>query len=370
LIAAATAVRVVVLDDDRTERDRLGEMLNVEDLKIETLGPSSISETTAAIADVLEGDGPRVVLLDYRLDDAEEASNFRGGSVAATLRDADATRDVPLVLLTTEAKLTAWVESRPGTQDLFDWRLLKGDLREEELPLIRSRLADLANGYWTLSGGELAQEGGWDRIAAALGTERERIASLEDLESELPGGESPAEIGRWILTGPLEWPGPLIDQDEARVVLGVSGESFAGSAVQEWLVPHAYTGLFLAFGPRWWSAPLRGAVADIAGPPGLVDSHARTKALSEVVGARLEAENCSWCDGARTVHVCRVCCRAVDAAHSVRMLAARPPNWADPRVACYTCIAQGRAEDVQLVPEARNIVEKLETGELEQPERE
>jgi CheY-like chemotaxis protein len=146
MTAIATTVRAALLDDDPVERERLAELLRGDELRIETLGPTSISGTIGQIGDLLGGpSGPRVVMLDYRLDDADEASNFRGGSIAAALRDSDNTRDVPLVLFTTEAKLKTWVESRPGTQDLFDWRVLKGEITEERLAIIRERLADLAS---------------------------------------------------------------------------------------------------------------------------------------------------------------------------------------------------------------------------------
>ena len=290
------------------------------------------------------------------------------GSIAAALRDADVTSAVPLVLLTTEAKLKTWVESRPGTLELFDWRLLKGEFGEAELPALRERLADLARGFWELSGGKLRDRGGWDRIAQALGVEREQLAALEELELDVPGSDSPAELARWILTGPLQWPGPLIDAPEARVVLGVTDDAFEVESVQRWLAPFAYHGLFASFGPRWWSAPLRKAVAELAGPPGTVDSERRADALGRHLGVALDAEQCSWCGQPRTIHACRICLCAVDAAHSVRLLTARPPGWADASVACYTCIAQGRAEDSQLVPDARAVIEQLQTGMLEPPQ--
>src|SRR5271155_3730765 len=167
-MTADESVHAALLDDDPVERERLADLLVTEQLRIDALGPSSIGETSSRIADLLGDHGPRVVLLDYRLDDASDAANFRGGSVAATLRDADHTRDVPLVLLTTEAKLAAWVEARPGTLDLVDWRLLKGEITEVGLHPIGDRLVDLGRGYWALSGGALREPGGWDRIAGAL----------------------------------------------------------------------------------------------------------------------------------------------------------------------------------------------------------
>ena len=198
--------------------------------------------------------------------------------------------------------------------------------------------------------------------------EREQIAALEELELDVPDGDSPAELARWILTGPLEWSGPLIDEHDARVVVGVTPASFASEQVQEWVGQYSYKGLFAAFGPCWWSAPLRAAVADLAGPPGAIfDSERRAAALAEQLGVALQAEHCNWCGQTRTAHACRICARAVDAAHSVRLLTSRPPSWADAPVACFTCIAQGRADDVQLVREARPVIEQLQTGSLEQP---
>ena len=71
-------MRAAILDDNRVERERLADLLRTEELQIDTLGPSTIEETTGALGALLGEAGARVLLLDYRLDDAEEAAHFRG----------------------------------------------------------------------------------------------------------------------------------------------------------------------------------------------------------------------------------------------------------------------------------------------------
>src|SRR4051812_8403875 len=85
--------RAVLVDDDTSEGDSIAKVLNDgETLVCAAQRPSdSFEATVTALRQGLGGEGPRVALLDYRLDDHELADGgqaaFRGGTVAGYLRD-------------------------------------------------------------------------------------------------------------------------------------------------------------------------------------------------------------------------------------------------------------------------------------------
>src|SRR5580704_2992118 len=123
-------VRVLIIDDDVGESTLLASLLNKsgDDLLCDAARPhGSVEATATLIKERLETDAPRLLLLDYRLEDHQTAdgdtADFRGGTVAGYVRDQDP--DLPIVLLTSEEKLHRFVERRPGMKQHFDWTLLK-----------------------------------------------------------------------------------------------------------------------------------------------------------------------------------------------------------------------------------------------------
>ena len=125
-------VRAVIVDDDPDESEALADLLRESGtgLEVEAIKPSEHVESTAeTVLKALPDGHPRVLLLDYRLEDnAQEGHgvHYRGGTVAGHLRDE--APDLPIVLLTSEQKLHDWVESRPGMKGVFDWTLVKSEI--------------------------------------------------------------------------------------------------------------------------------------------------------------------------------------------------------------------------------------------------
>src|SRR5689334_11840570 len=109
------AVEVLIIDDDGKQAERLASLLNRQGdgLRARAHTPEDSVEKTASLVEAqLPDDKPRLLLLDYRLEDhpPEQGAQvtFRGGTIAGYLRDKDP--ELPIWLLTSEEKLHAFVE--------------------------------------------------------------------------------------------------------------------------------------------------------------------------------------------------------------------------------------------------------------------
>jgi CheY-like chemotaxis protein len=365
--SSGPAVRALVLDDNAIERDSLAKLLASDELDVVASAPTdgiqaTVDRLLASLAEHGE-DEASIVLLDYRLDDRIDEVDFRGGTVANVLKERNPT--IPVVLLTTDKKLHDWVETRPGVEGVFDWRLLKGDITEDRATA-RAQIVDLARGWKVLGDAATEAADPWELLAGVLGVDPSELETFAEVELHPPKPDVPGELALWLLRGPLRWPGPLIGPADARVLCGVTAEEFEGSELQAWIADAVYAGPFQAFGRRWWSAKLRQKLAALASPPP-ADAVERAAALAAELDVELLTEGCSWCGQARTVRACEICHRAVDAAHSLRLLTDPPPAWADSPVVCFRCVADGSADGRRLAPGNEEVAEGLRDGSIAPP---
>lgn len=365
--------RAVLVDDDASEGDSIAKVLDDgATLACSAQQPAEgFDATVSALRDALGDAGPRVALLDYRLDDHELSdggqAQFRGGTVAGFLRDV--APEVPIVLVTSDEKLRAWVQTRPGVEDVFDWTLVKQEIvRRGRVGALRAQVADIARTWATLTMASETATALWEELAVVLDADPRLLEPFARLETRPPRPDVPGAVARWLLHRVLEWDGPLVRDAQARAVLGTTAASFERSEVQAWLGNARYAGPLQAFGRRWWAARLHDALARAAGATRPAEACARASVIAEVVGGDVEAELCQWCRGERTVRACWLCGRHSDAAHAVRLLSDAPPAWAEAPVACYSCIAEGRADGVVFPPDAEDVVGELRSGRLVPPE--
>jgi len=367
-------VQVLIVDDDAQESANLANLLNSSgsDLVCEAKPPGATVEDTAQlITDHLGSSAsPRLLLLDYRLDDHsgddETRPDFRGGTIAGYVRDQDP--DLPIVLLTSEDKLHQWVERRPGMKQHFDWTLLKSEVAATDAGAsAHSRLADLARTWrlalaWPQDPAET-----WARLGSLMNVSQDGVEQFSNLESEPPRGDVPGDVLHWLLKRAHCLRGPLIADPAARVMLGVSQTSFELPAVVQWLEPARYDGRLQAFGRRWWSHLVGVQLAEACDGARPIEASKRVAFLGDLLNIALEPEACTWCEGERTLHACMLCHRATDAAHSLVPLGPPLPGWADPDVVCYRCVAEGHAESERFPPSSQEIVTALVEDRLRPP---
>jgi CheY-like chemotaxis protein len=368
-----TPVRAVIVDDDETEAGALADLLRAggDDLEVVLQAPlSSVEATAASTLEALGEQGARLVLVDYRLGDnpieGGDIVRFKGGAVAGYIRDQNP--EVPIALLTSEEKLHDWVERRTGIKEIFDWTLIKKEISAEGgAERARARIVDYARS-WEAASTWGEEDALWERMAELLNAPEGEIALFEELEAEPPRAEVTAEVMHWVLFDALLTPGPLIDSDTARVVLGLDHDSFGRKGVSEWLADARYDGALNTFAERWWGSLVRAKLAEAAAGTRPLDASARASALGAKLGVELRHEGCSWCRGERTLQACHQCGKATDAAHSVRPLSRPLPAWADSWVICYSCIADGSAEEITFPQSAHDVVLALTEGRIQPPD--
>lgn len=366
--------RAVLVDDDAAEGDSIAKVLDDgTTLTCTAQRPAEdFDATVTLLREALGTEGPRVALLDYRLDDHVlqdgRQAHYRGGTVAGFLRDLDPT--VPIILVTSDEKLRAWVQTRPGVESVFDWTLVKQRIvKRGSAPDLRAQVSDIARTWAQLEIAAEEDETLWKELGDVLQADARLLKPFAQLETNPPRADVPGAVARWLLHRALTWDGPLVRDAQACAVLGITQDALELPELQTWLGRARYSGPLQAFGRRWWAGRLHDALARAAEGEQLLGATARAAAISAATGRSITANNCQWCGGDRTVRACWLCGRASDAAHAVQILSDMPPAWSEAPVACYSCIAEGRAdEDVRFSPDADEILAELRTGQLARPE--
>lgn len=373
LMETGAGVAVAVAVDDNPDDRQLAKLLEGPGLSVHALAPATtVEETVAQVTAALElSAGPGVVLVDYRLDQ-EQAVTFKGGTIAAALREA--MPDVPLVLFTTEERLRQWVDQQVGIRTLFDWQLIKGTVlsSDQARDLARQSVASIATSFASVveTRDHLGDEADvWDVIRIAMEAEPHELQPFRSSTVLVPHKESASQIARWILGEALQHPGPLINNADSRVLVGLDLESWAQPRVREWLERSLYTGVFDGLRRDWyWRGRLSRQVDDLFdGTLAPEDAAQRASALGRVLDEALGHDRCSWCGDSDVLRACSICDRAVDSAHALRPLGA--PDWSLGRVTCFACILSGEAERARFDESAEEIAAMIRTGEISQPER-
>jgi CheY-like chemotaxis protein len=372
----SSTVRALIVDDDEKERTALADLLNGAgaELTVTAVAPAADVEGTAAMIRERLPDGePRLLLLDYRLEDnplsGSEHASFRGGTVAGYIRDVDP--DLPIVLLTSEEKLHEFVERRPGVKDFFDWTLLKSAISNRAGAAVgHTKIVAFANAWRRALGWPNDQDETWERLEELMHAPPDGIVYFKNLEAEPPRGDVPGDVIHWLAYRALRLPGPLVGADAVRVTLGLSPQAFQDPKVRIWLEDARYDGALAQAEERWWAHLVRGKLATAADGVRPLEASDRVVAIAKAVHRKkLEHEGCSWCGSPRTLGACMVCGQATDAAHAVRPLTQPLPAWADAFVVCYQCIALGRADEQRLrfPPQTEEIVSGLREDRIRPP---
>jgi CheY-like chemotaxis protein len=368
----AGAAIAVAVDDDPDDR-QLARLLEGPGLSVHALAPAvTVEDTLAQVAATLGlSAAPGVVLVDYRLDQ-EQAVGFKGGTIAAALREA--MPDVPLVLFTTEERLRQWVDQQVGIRSLFDWQLIKGTVltSDQARDLARQSVSSIAISFARVveTRDQLRDEADvWDVIRIAMEAGPDELQPFRSSTVLVPHKESASQIARWILGEALQHPGPLINGADSRVTAGLDLDSWAQPRVRQWLERSLYTGVFAGLRKDWyWRGRLSRQVDELfEGALAPEDAAQRTSALGQLLDEPLEHDSCSWCSDSDVLRACSICARAVDSAHALRPLGA--PDWSLGRVICFACILSGEAERERFDESAEEIAAMIRTGEIAQPER-
>ncbi|MFY0572496.1 response regulator [Archangium lansingense] len=351
---------MAVLVDDQEESLLYADRLTNSGLPCKKLKPMKQAQE---LVSAIRREKYDVVLLDYRLDDSNEVA-YRGGTVAAQLKEA--LPDIPVVLLTSEAKLRQSLEHNPQIYGLFDLKLLKEELRKpEQWKLQATRIRDLAMGYREIATGVGETSKGteaavWSTLAKLLGATQ----AEEQLLPQFCQGPAPTrttEVARW-LSELRSFPGALIDAAHVRALFGLNELSFKEPAVQKALQKGRYIGVFSELEQRWWRSRVSELLRTIAREQAMGTAQERVAALSKKVKKPLKADQCVVCEGGNINQVCHICRAAADPGHVVRAVVDARPAWADSPLVCFQCIRTGRAEQVRFASGTEGLIEELHRG--------
>lgn len=140
---------------DDEDDDIYIDLLSVNDsdnelgLKLELKKPENITQLSSALFNA----SPDIVILDYRLDenfkDCPE-SQYKAGPLAQQLRDMaaeDIKKDFPIVLISSEDKISRYYKPDATTHDLFDKIYVKEEDVSKNNLQCRKELIGLIEGY-------------------------------------------------------------------------------------------------------------------------------------------------------------------------------------------------------------------------------
>lgn len=370
-----TESRGVLLDDNREDLKIAGRLTRAGFPCDGLLAPGTLDALREELHTGIASGKYTIALLDYRLD-AEHPDGpdgflpYRGGTVAAELKEQFP--DTPVVLITTEEKLQASLRHNPRVRTLFDHVILKGALTSRSGRVAAAaELKDLDEGFGLIRRKIAATQDPepWQLIFAILDVkEDERAALTETVGAHAPEGV--AEISQWLLAELLVHPGILLDEDEASYRVGLEKGSFRRDEVESLFAGIRYSGPFAQLRPRWWRGRLAARLREVAGDDAFGDSKSKARKIAEAIGANvrsLRPAACVWCAEPNVARACMSCREPVDSLHSLVVRAPDQPKWAEPLVACFRCIQEGRVEGATFQPGTDDIVRDLRTGKLRRP---
>jgi len=370
-MSSGSIIRALAVDDNPEHRKSF-ERLKSDSLICTAISPPTPDSLADKILQPIKNGDVDVVLLDFRLDENasphRDPAPYRGGTPAAAIKEGSPS--TPVVLVTSSAYFRDYIENNPHIGSLFDHSLSKSNISKP-----KDRIAAIATIIDLVRGFRKIQDTANGRSASSILPELlTNTLELQGEELELAldclGGtsfKSTADVADWILKNILKYPGPLLDENEARVRLGLTGKSFSNSSVQRWLVPSKYSGVFSEIFPRWWEGRLldqlyesaHAASVDAAG-----ESQERIVAIRHACSdSALTADVCSFCNSGLIQRSCHICQKAVDATHHLAAQVDPRPAWALPAIVCFDCIQKGRDEvagrRVRYGPGVKPLVEKL-----------
>lgn len=249
-------VRYLYLDDEASA-DAFAEAVSTSDeVEITTEPPMAFEAQLGDIAkrsNILDG-----IILDWRLDQKSTVNGkarFRAGSLAQELRTLgteDKIPEMPIVLWSTEQRLSKSYTGDVTSHDLFD-RLYKKDEIVKQLPRVQAELVALVQGYQRIRD----ERAGPRKFQRLLQLDDVQFGQLDPRLANRFAGRSgvPAhEFSRFLLKGLLEVPGPLVAEELLAARLGIDI-----GASPDWVrlllqIPEEakYSGPFASAWRRWW----------------------------------------------------------------------------------------------------------------------
>ena len=309
-------------------------------------------EEVAILARQIVGEGPIIVAIDYRLDEApaglQADQTYKGSALAQHLRDASIEhpdRDFALVLVSAESKIKTLYRPDKTAHDLFDRVYVKEDINTRR-PIIRSELLSLCHGYEKLR----AARNNFDIVDLMAGSDDDRPhIDAQEIRTKLAEATAP-HIAARILFNVIDRPGPLLTTEYACAHLGIDpGDGHAISEVMR-DAGIAYEGVFGDAWPRWWAHRLESWAKGIFKRRATgIPASDRARILSERTGKAFEPARSPWNGSPNELisFACASCGRGTELRHSVAAFEVTQPRYILRRRICWDCVQKDQYEMIE-----------------------
>lgn len=309
-------------------------------------------EEVAILARKIESEGPMIVAIDYRLDEApaglQADQTYKGSALAQHLRDASIEhpdQDFALVLVSAENKIKTLFRPDKTAHDLFDRVYVKEDINKERA-VIRQELVSLCRGYEKLR----SVGNKYDIIDLMAGTDDDRPhIDAQEIRTKLAEAAAPHVAAR-VLFSLIDHAGPLLNTENACAYLGIDpGDRQAITGLMR-DAGIGYDGIFGDAWPRWWANRLESWAQDVfkRRATGLPASD-RARLLSETTGQPFEPARSPWNKSPDELisFACASCGRGTELRHSVAAFEPAQPRYNVRRRICWDCIQTDQYETAE-----------------------
>lgn len=311
--------------------------------------------------DITEIDGEYGLFIsDYDL--AVEHVHYSGITLITQLREKYF--DKPIILFTRE---NIWDSrhhpKKPESSNTdCDLVIYKSDFQKDP-EIYKKRIFSLMEGFHQLQLLDNDDNDSWDTIQNLLNAQDEELI---DLKKASP----PNKRGYWLITETAEWirnvilnfPGILVDELYASILLGITLQEFrANDKISKLFVQARYDGIFREFGERWWRSRIEKIAynllreADINLPVN-IGFH---QAYQKLYGRQLELAVCNWDQTPIADTICYIDKEPVKYQHSLPYYPDdRPLIMLEARVSRVAITGTSKLKDYLLDPTHVEIAEE------------
>jgi len=340
-----------------------------DELSIELRRPEEFSKDLRAAAD----EKPDGLILDLRLDlvpgPGGQVADYRAPSLAQEIRTRASGRelvDLPIVLWSTQVKMSQSF-NRDGTgQDLFDLTYAKEDVGLRPVQVARELIA-VAEGYQTIATilAETTSENSRMRLALGLGPEPILDARIAERFS---GKDAPVhEYARFLLQEVVCHPGALLDELRLAALLGIDcAKSDDWPALMTSLDGSRYSGVFSQSYFRWWRTAIDRWWSGLKGGKRAIRLLTARERV-EVIMANLGLKGLTAADPIQVGYsdrfstICEGTLRPLDPADGFRIRSKEPEPWQEQKyISAYAALERiGYVGGLRVHPLERDRYEEL-----------
>lgn len=336
----------VFVDDENP--DLYAELLSCDGLVI---NGRAVSEAPQLASEIFNA-GLDIVILDFRLDENPELVDPRnaylGSGLAQFLRDkaiSEPMRDVPVVLMSAEAKFEQFYRPDSTAHDLFD-RTYQKEVLTTEAATIRRQLISLSAGYKSIKEHWL---GNRLELLLPADVDIDGVTSNQEIRHALAHAAAPHICANYILRNIIDRPGLLLADHDVAARLGIA----TVDSIREVLISSSaqYLGIFADGWPRWWAHKINEFIDQtLSKRPAVMGGDERAYELSKKFGIEVQPAVSSWNGRSdeRFMIACASCRRPTEIRHSVSAFDPFSPRFAQRKRICWDCVQLDRLLDARL----------------------